>query len=123
RYEINDLPPVDIEGYGPAVVPFGTVSYLSFALTVEHPDYAPGVAEYTEAPSTVDHVLDRPAILHGRVVFDESGESAEKVSVRWAHENGLSDAVFTDAQGNYSIPRLLPGKFTITAQREVWLTS
>jgi beta-lactamase regulating signal transducer with metallopeptidase domain len=117
RYVINDMSPVDIDTYPEMPIGFATVKYMSFVLSVQHKDYAPGVIEYKKVPATVDHVLERRAHAHGQVVLEDSGQPVEKACVHWTHENGMCDTVWADAKGNYSTPRLLPGKYTVRAGR------
>lgn len=117
RYEINDVPHFNVDDEVPLVTPFGAIRKASVMLTAEHPGYAPGFVEYTKTPTTIDLVLQRPAALRGRVVFEENDQAAPKTRVRWTHESGLSDAADTDDDGNYMILRLWPAKYTVKAER------
>jgi protocatechuate 3,4-dioxygenase beta subunit len=118
RYDINDLYATDLAEQAPEqVTPFGAMQTESMVLSVEHPDYAPGVIEFTKIPSEHDLVLHRPATLRGQVT-DYDGKAAEKAYVSWTHDTGLSDGTWTDADGHYSLSRLVPGKYTITTLRD-----
>jgi beta-lactamase regulating signal transducer with metallopeptidase domain len=118
KYEINDSALFDVEHLPPTVLPFGAIRQASVMLAVEHADYAPGAVEYTKTPTTVDHVLQRPATLRGRVVLDEDDSRAAKCRVTWTHESGLSVSAETDEAGNYQLERLVPGSYTIQAKRK-----
>ena len=123
RYDISDLYAEDLANDAPVqVTPFGAMQTESMVLSVEHPDYAPGVIEFTKIPSEHDLVLHRPATLRGHIT-DIDGKPAKKAYVSWTHESGLSDGTWTDDQGVYSLSRLVPGKYTIAAGREDRVTS
>ncbi len=117
HYEINDLTRFDVRSLPPSVTEFGMMKQVSLTASVDHPDYEPGIIEYTKTPATVDLVLNPPAKLNGRVVFDDSGEPAAKASVRWVSKDYLTGAVETDQEGNFKILRLSPGKYTIAVER------
>jgi protocatechuate 3,4-dioxygenase beta subunit len=117
RYEIKDLKPFDVEDYPPSVTQFGAFKMTSIAATVEHPDYASGIAEFSKIPATLDHVLKRPAKLTGAVSVDGSVNRTIKTTVKWSSADGRYDAVLVDDNGNFSIDRLEPGKYTIEATR------
>jgi hypothetical protein len=123
RYDINDLYATDLaEAASAQVTPFGAMQTESMVLSVEHPDYAPGVIEFTKIPSEHDLVLHRPATIRGQVT-DYDGKPAERAYVSWTHETGLAAGDWTDGHGMYSLSRLVPGKYTITAGRDDRVTS
>lgn len=118
RYEINDLPPFNIDNV-PLWPPYWggpPVTYISQIANVRHPDYAPQLLEFSKLPATVDAVLERPAALEGRVVLSENGQGVAEARINVMTRNGAGYSTITDKQGSYSLAGLLPGKCSVTAQ-------
>src|SRR5690606_3371061 len=121
---IRDLAAFDVEDIPPGVMPFGVYEMASSVLTIDHPDYSQGVAEFTKTPVSIDHTLLRPAPLRGTVVVDDRDNAA--VGECWiscTHESGLSFAGHTDDKGNYLLERVLPSKYTVEVNPKYLLPS
>ena len=116
RYEVNDLTRFDIRSLPPSVIPYGVMRQVSLAASVDHPDYEPGVIEYTKIPATADLTLSQPANLNGRVVLDGSGEPAANAFVQWVSKDFIPGGVKTGPDGSFAVRRLSPGKYSVTVE-------
>jgi hypothetical protein len=115
RYEIADMTSADIDEMPPFVTPIATIKYMSLLLSVQHPDYADGIMEYSSVPATCDITLQPAATLRGQVLFDDGQEPARKASVEISFDNGTTRYVPVDETGNYSVSQLAPGNWHVRA--------
>jgi BlaR1 peptidase M56/Carboxypeptidase regulatory-like domain len=113
RYEIADMNSGSPDEMPPIVTPIATIKYISLLLSVQHPDYADGVMEYSSLPATCDATLQPAATLRGRVFFDQAQEPAQKASVEVSLDNGTTRYVPVDETGKYSVSQLAPGNWHV----------
>jgi beta-lactamase regulating signal transducer with metallopeptidase domain len=114
RYEITDLPPLDVDDLMLAPTGGMAIEYLALTGWIEHPDFATHLIEFKKVPATVDAVLRRPATLTTRVVAAETGEPIAKAPVSRSSTVDGSVTVVSDEHGEFVASGLEPGSYTIS---------
>ena len=109
RYELNDLQPFDAAEVPPQMTSYAIVTTVSLLVSVQHPDYADGIIEYSRLPAQVDVTLQPAATLRGQLFLDDGHEPARKASLEVILDDGTSRYVPINETGGYSISQLPPG--------------
>ena len=106
-------------------------------LVVEAPGLTTKEIPAQAIPGQQDVQLDRPAIIEGRVVFEENGRDAGNVVVQAVatltaetsrdYSSGryfpAKAVVRTDSDGNYRFTTLPPGSYSVSAAAPDWATN